>query len=82
MSRTNRRTTDATRFTVKIRDVVMEADTPRHAALKTAEVIAMMRTIDIIDVVDDAGLTHEVGLTQAEIEQVIASAAAKMGRMP
>ncbi|MCY1226940.1 hypothetical protein D9M68_150670 [compost metagenome] len=68
-------------FTVKIREVEMEADTPRQAALNTAEVIALLQTITLMDVVDEQGQTHEIDLSVEEIDMAIAAAAAKRARL-
>ncbi len=64
-------------FTVKIKDVVVNADSPKLAAMRSAETIAMMGTIDMFTVVDENGTEHDIVLNPDEIDTLTTEAQIK-----
>lgn len=60
------------KFTVRIRETIIDAEDPVRAAMEQAASIALMKTINIFDVVDESGRVHEVILTNDQTDRAIA----------
>jgi hypothetical protein len=62
------------KYTVEIRQVGIEADSPIDAAMKIASLIVQMQTVNVMDVIDENGTRHAIELTVEQTYLAIADA--------